>query len=400
MQGSTVVRLIAALAVLVFISALALMVYRSGGAALNWQMGDGDPVLKFYPVEDDLYVISASNVSRVDGSGEALWTVPFNGTQYSAVGSGGLYVYSAGRGLNVVSPDGSIKLLTMQGMNYPPIVGPDGTIYLRSWSLLTAISLSGAEKWNATGVVSDPVIDRDGNVYFFMRPPDHITDVYMYCMSPDGSVRWSTYYGKYYASIALKPAHTGGIFVYDEPTGIFYHLDSDGIMTWDHTMTYLGEYRLVEDEKDRLYLFYLFGTVHVVNERGALLSKYNPVTTYNANLSYGPAAHNDTSYVIGDSGKGSAYLYALNMDGTLKWKLGFNSSASPAIYTGKDIVCVDTEVRIDSHLVPVLYVIDDGGVLKFTYNSGDGRRWEQVYVGPDDTVYAKTFGGKLYALKG
>ncbi len=400
MQGSTVIRVIAAVAALVLISALALMVYRSGGAALNWQMGDEDPVLKFYPAADGLYVIGASNVSLVDGSGKALWAVPFPGTQYSAVGNGGLYVYSIDRGLNVISTNGSVKLLTMQGMNYPPIVGADGTIYLRSWSLLSALDPSGGEKWNVTNVVSDPVVDREGNIYFFMRPPDHITDVYMYCMAPDGSVRWSTYYGKYYASIALKPARTGGIFVYDEPTGIFYHLDSDGTMTWDHTMTYLGEYSLVEDEKDRLYLFYLFGTVHVVNERGALLSKYNPVITYNANLSYGPAAYNDTVYVIGDSGKDSASLFALNMDGTLKWKLQFNSSASPVIYTGKDIVCVDTEVRSDSQLIPVLYVIDDRGGLKFMYNSGDGRRWEQVYVGPDDTVYAKTYGGKLYALKG
>jgi hypothetical protein len=400
MQGSTVIRVIAAVAALVLISALALMVYRSGGAALNWQMGDADPVLKFYPAADGLYVIGASNISLVDGSGRALWTVPFPGTQYSAVGNGGLYVYSADRGLNVISPGGSIKPLTMQGMNNPPIIGVDGTVYLRSWSLLTALTPSGGEKWNVTNVVSDPVVDREGYIYFFMRPPDHIADVYMYCMAPDGSVRWSTYYGKYYASIAMKPAHEGGIFVYDEPTGIFYHLNSDGTMTWDHTMTYLGEYRLVEDEKDRLYLFYLFGTVHVVNEGGVLLSKYNPVITYNANLSYCPVAYNDTVYVIGDAGKDAASLFALNMDGTLKWKLQFNSSASPVIYTGKDIVCVDTEVRGDGQLIPVLYVIDGRGGLKFTYNSGDGRRWEQVYVGPDDTVYAKTYGGRLYALKG
>ena len=400
MQGSTVIRVIAAVAVLVLISALALMVYRSGGAALNWQLGDEDPVLKFYPAAEGLYVISASNVSLVDGSGRALWTMSFPGTQYSAAGKDGLYVYSNDRGLNVIYPNGSIKMLTMQGMNYPPIVGADGTLYLRSWGLLSAMDPSGGVRWNVTNVVSDPVIDREGNIYFFMRPPDRISDVYMYCVAQDGSVRWSTYYGKYYASITLRPARTGGIFVYDEPTGIFYHLDSDGTMTWDHTMTYLGEFHLVEDEKDRLYLFYQFGTVHIVNERGSLLSKYNPVITYNVNLSYVPAAFNDTVYVIGDAGRDSASLYALNLDGTLKWKRQFNSSAVPVIYTGKDIVCVGTEVRSDSQLIPVLYVIDDRGQLKFTYNSGDGRPWEQVYVGPDDTVYAETYGGRLYALKG
>lgn len=400
MQGSTVIRVFIAAAAFVLIFALALMVYRSEGAALNWQLGDGDPVLKFYPAAGGLYVISASNVSLVDGSGIALWTVPFPGTQYSVAGKGGLYVYSADRGLNVISPDGNITLLTTQGMNYPPIVGPDGTLYLRSWSLLSAISPSGAAEWNVTNVVSEPVIDRDGNVYFFMRPPDRLSDVYMYCMAPDGTVHWSTYYGKYYASIGMMPARTEGIFVYDEPTGIFYRLDSDGNMAWDHTMTYLGEFSLVEDEKDRLYLFYQFGTVHMLDEAGTLLGKYNPMITYNANLSYSPAAFNDTVYVIGDSGKDLATLYALNLDGTLKWKRQFNSSTAPTIYTGKDIVCVGTETRSDNQLIPILYVIDDRGQLKFTYYSGDGRPWEQVYAGPDDTVYAKTYGGRLYALKG
>jgi hypothetical protein len=319
MQGSTVIRVFAAAAALVLIFALALMVYRSGGAALNWQLGEGDPVLKFYPSGDGLYVISAANVSLVDGSGNALWTVPFPGTQYSAAGKDGVYVYSTDRGLNAISSNGSIRTVTMQGMNRPPIVGDDGTLYLRSWSLLSAMDPAGTMLWNATNVVSDPVIDRDGNTYFFMRPPDRISDVYMYCIAPNGSVRWSTYYGKYYASISLKPARTGGIFVYDETTGIFYRLGSDGTMAWDHTMTYLGEFSLVEDEKDRLYLFYQFGTVHMVDEMGSLLGKYNPVITYNANLSYAPAAFNDTVYVIGDSGKDSALLYALNLDGTLKW---------------------------------------------------------------------------------
>ncbi len=400
MQGSTVIRVFAAVAALVLVFALALMMYKSGGAALNWQMGDTDPVLQFYPAPGGLYVISAANVSLVGGDGNAQWTVPFPGVQYSAVGDRGLYVYSVDRGLNLISPNGSVAELTRQGMSHPPIIGADGTLYLRSWGLLSALDPSGDVKWNATNVVSGPAVDREGNAYFFMRPPDNITDIYLYCMAPDGSARWSAYYGKYYASTTLKPARAGGVFVYDEPTGIFYHLDRDGIMDWDHTMTYLGEFRLIEDEKDRLYLFYLFGTVHVVSERGNMLGKYNPVVTYNANLSYAPAAYNDTVYVIGDSGKDLASLYALNMDGTLKWKLQLNSSASPVIYTGKDIVCVDTEVKSDGQLVPVLYVIDGHGQLKFTYNSGDGRRWEQVYVGPDDAIYARTSGGRLYALKG
>lgn len=398
MQGSTFAKMAIAVIAFILISALALMVYRSGGAALNWEMGRGDPIQKFYPANGGLFVISSSNVSFVNASGEPAWTVPFQGAKYSAYGNGTLYVYSLDKGLNAIHPDGSMDTLTRQGMNYPPIVGPDGTLYLRSYSLLSAISPSGSEKWNMTNVVSDPVVDTDGNIYFFMRPPEQISDVYLFCLSSDGRVRWSTYYNEYSASMKLKPAGTDGIFVYDEPTGVLYHVNGNGDVAWEHSMTYLGQYSLIGDEKGRMYLFYLWGTVHIVNERGVLLGKFNPVITNNANLSYAPAAYNDTVYVIGDSGKDSATLYALGLDGSLKWERQFNSSAMPIIYTGKDIVCVDTEAGAGGQ--PVLYVIDDRGLLKFTYNSGDGTRWEQVYVGPDDTVYAKTYGGRLYALKG
>lgn len=402
MQGSTAVKFIAVMAALICISAFALMVYRSNGAALNWQTGDDDPIQKFYPYGGDLYLIGASNVSMVDTSGNVLWRKAFPNAQYSVLGSNGtLYVYSTDAGLNTVYPNGTISLLTHQGMNHPPLVGSDGTIYLRSWSLLTAIDSSGKEKWNASSVVSDPVIDRSGNIYFFQRPPEHLSDVYLYCMAPDGTVRWSQLFDKYYASTALKPAMTDGIFVYDEPSGILYHVDSNGYTNWDHSMTYLGQYKLFEDEKNRLYLSYTWGTVHVLDEHGNLISKFNPVITYNANLSYTLSAYNDTIYVVGDDkSPDSEVVYALDMYGSLKWKRQINSSTAPTIYPGEHVICVDTEYRSGSHLVPTLYVIDENGDIKFTYKSGDGRRWEQVYISHDDTVYAKTYGGKLYALRG
>jgi hypothetical protein len=402
MQGSTVVKVFAAVAVLVFISAIALMVYRSSGAALNWQMGDDDPIMKFYPGGDGLYVIGSSNISMVNETGIVQWTAPFANTQYSAAGNDdSIYVYSIDGGLNHIYPDGTVTLLTRQGMNHPPIVGADGTLYLRSWSVLSAMSPSGEEKWNVSNVVSDPVTDDLGNIYFFMRPPEHISDVYLYCMAPDGRVRWSIYYEKYLASTMLKSAGPDGILVYDEPTGVLSRIDDNGNTTWDHTMTYLGQYNLVEDEKSRIYLFYLWGTVHVINERGVLISKFNPVITNDANLSYEPAVFNSTVYVIGDDKyPDSSVLYALNIDGTLKWKQQFNSSVSPTIYTGKGIVCVDTESRSGSQLDPMLYVMDDKGEHMYTYQSGDGSRWEQVYVDKNDTVYAKTYGGTLYAFRG
>lgn len=396
MQGNALVKAITAVAILIFISALALTVYKSGSAALNWRMGADDPVLKIYPSSDGLYVIGASNISLVDASGKAHWSVPFVNTSQSAYGDGRLLVYSPGSGLDAIDADGSVKALTMQAMNTAPVIGQDGTILLRSYDLLMAISPSGKEKWNTSGLISDPVVDGSGNVYYFMRPPEHMTDVYLSCTAPDGSLRWSILYPKYSDGTKLKASDLDGVYVYDDRGGALDHVDSSGNVTWDHTMPYLGQYTLIQDENKWLYLFYLFGTVHVVNEQGTLIGKFNPVITYDANLSYTPAVINGTTYVMGDMGENVTTLYAINIDGSLKWQWSFNSTSSPAVYAGQDIVCVGT----DTVSGPVLFVIDDKGRLTFTYNSGDGTGWEQVYIDSGDIIYAKTYGGMLYALKG
>jgi hypothetical protein len=248
--------------------------------------------------------------------------------------------------------------------------------------------------WNITEVISDPVVDGRGYIYLFRRPAETVTEVYLECIEPGGSLRWSIQYPKYTTGTKLLPASAGGVTVYDEPEGILARLSSSGTVSWDHTMPYLGEYSLAEDEYGLLYMFYEFGTVHVINDRGSLAGKFNPVNAYNANLSYMPAVRNGTVYVIGD-GEGSATLYAMDIDGSLKWERTFNSTSPEGIYAGQDIVCVGA----DTESGRVLYVIGDGGSLKFTYKSGDGSGWEQVYI-DNGTIYAKTCGGRLYALKG
>ncbi len=394
MQGNTLVKAIIVAAMLIFISALALTAYKSGGAALNWEMGENDPVQKIYPSDDGLYVISSSNVSLVDASGRALWSIPYRGAEISAYGGGRLLVYSSGSGLSAVEKDGKISALTTQSMNYPPVAGADGTIFVRSWSLLSALDGSGSEMWNVTDVISAPVVDGRGYVYFFRRPSESVTDVYLECVAPDGSLRWSIQYPKYTTGTKLLPADNG-VTVYDEPEGILARLSGSGTVSWDHTMPYLGEYDLRQDESARLYLFYEFGTVRVVNDRGSLVGKFNPVNAYNANLSYMPAVRNGTVYVIGDAGSDAVTLYAMGIDGSLKWERTFNATAPGGIYAGQDIVCVGA----DTESGPVLYVIGERGDLKFTYKSSDGSGWEQVYI-DGGTIYAKTYGGMLYALKG
>ena len=140
MPSSTFKLFIAAI-VLICILAVGWMIYRTSGAALNWQMGKVDPVLQFYPYNGSIYALCITNLTHVGPGGNVDWSVPFPNIVFSSLGAdGSLYAYSTDRGLNRITPEGGIISLTRQGINRPPLLGTDGMVYLRSWSLLLAIN--------------------------------------------------------------------------------------------------------------------------------------------------------------------------------------------------------------------------------------------------------------------
>ncbi|MCD1294579.1 hypothetical protein CUJ83_06130 [Methanocella sp. CWC-04] len=401
MQSSTALKAIAVIAVIMCLSAFALMTYRSGGAALIWQLGDDDPVLKFFPANNSLYVIGASNISLVNSTGSAIWTKPFANTQYSETGDNGeLYAYSRDQGLVIFYPDGTEKPVIKTDMTGDPVIGTDGTLYLRSWGMMSAVSQSGDELWNVPGVISDPVTDLEGYVYYFQRPPEHLSEVYLYCKSPDSMSVWSALFEKYYSNTVIMSAGHDGIYVYNDISGEIYRIDHSGNLKWQYYKPYLGQYRLLVDDEDRLYLLYLRGTVHVLDKDGNLVSKFNHDAVTGSNTTHQPAINNDTIYMIGEAiPEDTAVLYALNMDGSGKWKTQINCTGPAKVYAEGSVICVTTEIKKNNQVLPVIYVIDEDGDLKYTYHSEDGRAWEQVYI-KGNMIYAKTYGGKLYALKG
>jgi hypothetical protein len=395
------IKIFAVAAALICILAFGLMLYKTSGAAINWQTGSQDPILQFYPFNGSIYAICVTNLTYMGQDGHVAWSVPFPNIVFSTPGNDGdLYVYSTERGLNRVTPDGLIVSLTRQGINRQPLVSDNGTIYVRSWSLMLAMDAYGNLMWNATNAISDPVLDGDGNAYFFLRPPENLSSVYLQCVAPNGTMLWSKLYDKYYTGIGLKPAMSGGVFIYDEATGDISMMDSQGNSTWDYYKPYLGQFQLAEDEQARLYLFFSSGTVHVLNEQGEILDKFNVDPAENGTAT--PVVYNNTVYLAGPGpASGTDYIYALNVNGSTLWKQQINSTGTITLYPGGDVLCVATDMPAGVLKTPVLYVLDmaKGGV-KYVYSSGDGREWSQVYVNKDETILAKTDGGMLYGLKG
>jgi len=85
------------------------------------------------------------------------------------------------------------------------------------------------------------------------------------------------------------------------------------------------------------------------------------------------------------------YLYAINPDGTLKWKFGTGGDilSSPAI--GKD-----GTIYVGSY-DNYLYAINPDGSLKWKFETGNGV-YSSPAIGKDGTIYVGSYDNYLYAI--
>lgn len=101
------------------------------------------------------------------------------------------------------------------------------------------------------------------------------------------------------------------------------------------------------------------------------------------------------SSAVGSDGtiyvSGGSYLYALNGNGTFKWRCSIGSStrSSPAISDDGTIYIGSGDYR--------LYAIYPGGTVKWTFLTGN-QISSSPAIAPDGTVYVGSMDGKLYAV--
>ena len=103
-----------------------------------------------------------------------------------------------------------------------------------------------------------------------------------------------------------------------------------------------------------------------------------------------PAIGSDgTVYFGSDDG----WLYALNPDGTLKWRYLIESElpSSPAIGS-------DGTVYIGANEHYILYALNPDGTLKWRYDVQEGTIYPSPAIASDGTVYVGSNDGSLYAL--
>jgi outer membrane protein assembly factor BamB len=122
------------------------------------------------------------------------------------------------------------------------------------------------------------------------------------------------------------------------------------------------------------------GFLYAINPNGTLKWKF--VTGKKADFSTSPVIGSDGVIYIG-SGDGN--LFAINPDGNLRWKcaVGQKPSSSPSIGS-------DGTIYVDSDGDSDLYAVTPVGALKWKFKA-DGPLTSSATIGPDDTIYVGVF---------
>jgi hypothetical protein len=258
--------------------------------------------------------------------------------------AGGNYYYGVlvNQGKVILDVDGAtVRLLDVTTgsltviANYEPaLVGTDGTIYAFDWDNYQTVVLNpdGTVKW------SHPygfplVIGKDGTIYAY-----NDVDKKMYAINPDGTVKWSKStpwpasvwnYFVWAPSVALGPDGTIYSLSVDDSAkkSFLVAIDpSNGNIKWQYLVSNNTNY----------YGYAVTGSIPVVDKDGTIY--FFSLQTY-------------IGFLAVDQ---PSYLYAINPDGTLKWKLenpyGTDFGSDPHYYP--------TQPVISSHS---LIIVDQGG---------------------------------------
>ncbi|MBR9683664.1 PQQ-like beta-propeller repeat protein [Candidatus Woesearchaeota archaeon] len=275
---------------------------------------------------------------------------------------GTIYTASRDQLLYAFNPDGTEKWRLHLDLTFDnwgsPAIADDGTIYMTSSNPrpgVIAINPDGTEKWffkAGTNMFNSVSIGKDGTIYAAL-PTSTKTNA-IFAINPDGTEKWS-YDTHLFIESTLMVADDGTVY------GGTFAKEGPG---------YAGVYAIKNGEK----LWY-FETE----------SSTESMPT--------PSIKDNTLYFGADD----SYFYALNLDGTVKWKYktaGF-IEASPSIGADGTIYIGTSNVERGN---PSFYAFNPDGTVKWTNSERSDSIISSAAIGKDGSIYVGSFGGVFYAF--
>ena len=259
---------------------------------------------------------------------------------------------------------------------------------------------NGTLKWKfkTDGMVqSSPAIGSDGTIYV------GTDDDYLYALNPDGTLKWKF---KANNAISSSPAISSDGTIY---VGSLDAINPDGSLKWKF------ETRVVSDSIPAISKN---GTIYIGEERSIFYEEYFYAINPDGSLKWkfetdrgidssAAIASDGTIYVGTDElyqrgnklGSNNNYFYALNPDGTLKWKFKVKEGrhySSPAISSDGTIYVGVFGTLADDYL----YALNPDGSLKWKFKAGASL--SSPAISSDGTIYVGVDEGDafLYAIGG
>lgn len=294
--------------------------------------------------------------------------------------------------LYAVSPEGKIKLkfdVPKISGGYPPVVDSKRTIYISSEDGLYAIEPNGKVKWSFKTEENVHSVAMGSNGTIYAEAGDKL-----YSIAPDGTKRWE------FSGVSDPTVGLGGmIYVFGE--GSIHALTSEGLEKWKCQVGEMkfspvigldGVIYVVEDSYD----YSDFDILWAINpNNGEVKWKYSKKYYH---LTTSPVIGPDGTIYIAAGRLGGGvgteywkytYLLAISSDRQVKsWSVPEALCSSPAINSNGTIYACSNEN---------LYAIDLEGTVKWKSKIEDGN---SPLIGPDGTIYVSTKNAKLYAVYG
>jgi len=212
------------------------------------------------------------------------------------------------------------------------------------------------------GVFTGPAIDVDGNLYFGTNTwlPNDTTN-YFYSAYPNGSLRWTFCTGETYAANSGFLIGSDSTIYFASQGGYVFAVDLEGNLKWKHDYGMNIFAHLMNIDKDSsIYITSShYDSLYSINRYSGIM---NWKVSYDGGLGASSPVFSPDGQTIYIAGLYN-YLYALNLDGTLKWRFNYGPvSVVPLVDNDGNIYIVG---KVDS---TGLHSISPDGDIRWSYN--------------------------------
>ena len=224
------------------------------------------------------------------------------------------------------------------------------------------------------GIFSGPVIGEEGNLYFgsYYSFADNF-----YCYTEDGSLIWDHTLGRSKPPASGILIDSSNTIYFGSSDNYFYALNSDGTFKWEiETSEFFGPTLMNIDLQGNLYSTNNSGKLFSFNSSGGL----NWSVTYESGFNLKSPVLSTDGNTIYIAGKDSN-LFALNLDGSIKWK--FECSR------------ILTAPMVDSY--DNIYFIDEQSLFSIYPNSDIRWEFSDFYFG-SYAIPTIDYNGNIYAI--